>query len=171
MHEQHAATRPKTTARRNTQLTIYGLELVLWRRSFGAKSGHRTAESGPRFSIPVPLFRTPGQSPAERLWNDRPVAVGSEERFNAIRSRVVTIFGADDATVERVARVIRLLELAWHDVYGELSPPDEVVDDVLMCSEGTIEGLVDSVSEAVTDWRDLRVAADAQRNRHRRRLP
>jgi len=99
------------------------------------------------------------------------VAVGSEERFNAIRSRVVTIFGADDATVERVARVIRLLELAWHDVYGELSPPDEVVDDVLMCSEGTIEGLVDSVSGAVTDWRDLRVAADAQRNPHRRRLP
>jgi hypothetical protein len=99
------------------------------------------------------------------------VAVGSEERFNAIRSRVVTIFGADDATVERVARVIRLLELAWHDAYGELSPPDEVVDEVLMCSEGTIEGLVDSVSEAVTDRRDLRVAADAQANPHRRRLP
>jgi hypothetical protein len=99
------------------------------------------------------------------------VAVGSEERFNAIRSRVVAIFGADDATVERVARVIRLLELAWHDACGEISPPDEVLDDVLTCSQGTIEGLVDAVSEAVTDWRDLRVAADAQRNPQRRRLP
>src|SRR3954451_17654490 len=131
----------------------------------------RAGECGLLFSDRVPLFRSPGQSPAERLWDHQPVAVGGEERFNAIRSRVVAIFGADDATVERVARVIRLLELAWHDLYGELSPPDEVVDDVLMCSERTIEGLVDSVSEAVTDWRDLRVAADAQRNRHRRRLP
>jgi hypothetical protein len=99
------------------------------------------------------------------------VAVGSEERFEAIRSRVVAVFGADDATVERAARVIRLLELAWHDVHGELSPPDEVVDDVLTCSKGTIEGLVDAVSGAVTDWRDLRVVADAERNPDLRRLP
>jgi hypothetical protein len=92
-----------------------------------------------------------------------PVPVGADERFNEIRSRVVEVFGADDAMVERVARVIRLLEIAWHDVYGDPSPPGEVVDDVLACSQGTIEGLVDAVSLAVTDWRDLRIAADARR--------
>ena len=73
------------------------------------------------------------------------------------------MFGAADATVERVARVIRLMEIAWHDCYGEPSPPAEVVDDVLTCCEGTLEGLVDAVSLAITDWRDLRVAANAKR--------
>lgn len=96
------------------------------------------------------------------------MAVGSQERFEAIRPRVVEIFGAADATVERVARVIRLMEIGWHDLYGEPSPPDEVVDDVLTCSDGTIEGLVDSVWLAVTDWRDLRLAADARRSTRRR---
>ena len=93
------------------------------------------------------------------------MAVGSKERFDALRPRVVEVFGASDATIGRVARVLRLLEIAWHDLYDEPAPPADVVEDVLICSNGTIEGLVDAVSLAVTDWRDLRVAADAQRRR------
>jgi hypothetical protein len=63
------------------------------------------------------------------------VAVGADERFSQIRSRVVEVFGADDGMVERVARVVRLLEIGWHDIYGDPNPPGEVLDDVLACSQ------------------------------------
>ena len=92
------------------------------------------------------------------------MAVGRQERFNLIRPRVADLFGDSSDTVDRVARVFELMEKAWHDLYGEPSPPDEVVDDVLVCSDGTLEGLVDSAWIAVVDWRDLRVAADTKRN-------
>jgi hypothetical protein len=92
------------------------------------------------------------------------VAVGRHERFELIRPRVAEFFGDSPEVVERVARVFALLEIAWHDVYGEPSPPPEVVDDVLICAGGTLDGLVDAAWEAVVDWRDLRLAADAKRN-------
>jgi hypothetical protein len=92
------------------------------------------------------------------------MAVGRQERFELIRPRVAELFGNSPGVIERVARVFELMEIAWHDVYGEPSPPREVVDDVLTCSGGTLEGLVDSAWGAVIDWRDLRLAADARRN-------
>ena len=55
-----------------------------------------------------------------------------------------------------------LFELAWHDGYGEVTPSVEVVEDVLILSGGTIEGLVQAALLAVTDRRDLRVAADTR---------
>ena len=61
--------------------------------------------------------------------------------------------------------LLELTELAWHDCYGEVTPPEDVIADILLLSEGRIERLVQMARLAVTDWRDLRVAADAFRNR------
>lgn len=56
--------------------------------------------------------------------------------------------------------LLELVELAWHDCYGEPSPPEEVIDDILLVSRGDLGRLVSAARLAVIDWRDLRVAAD-----------
>jgi hypothetical protein len=78
-----------------------------------------------------------------------------------LRPRLVERFGAP--MVPRVVEVLTLLELAWHDCCGEVSPPRDVVDDVLLVSGGDLGGLVAAAHLAVVDRRDLRVAADALR--------
>ena len=84
--------------------------------------------------------------------------------------------GASVATrpVARRARVRRrtppaaldlldLLELAWHDTHGDLTPPADVVEDVWRVADGDLGRLVAAARLAITDWRDLRVAADQAR--------
>jgi hypothetical protein len=56
-----------------------------------------------------------------------------------------------------------LTELAWHDCYGDVTPPADVLDDMLVCSEGDLGKLIVAARLAVMDWRDLRVSADAIR--------
>ena len=72
-----------------------------------------------------------------------------------------------DGDAEAALDLIELMELAWHDVYGDITPPDGVVDDMLVMSDGRLDGLVVAARLAVTDWRDLRVAADARRSGQR----
>jgi len=47
-------------------------------------------------------------------------------------------FGDDDGTIRAVAHVFELMEMAWHDCYAEITPSEEVVEDVLLCSGGTL---------------------------------
>ena len=61
---------------------------------------------------------------------------------------------------DRALDLLELLEMAWHDVYGEISPPEDVVDDILLLSEGNLRLLIRWARLAVTDWRDLRLTAD-----------
>jgi hypothetical protein len=89
------------------------------------------------------------------------MAVGRVERRDARRSRVAAVFTGDD--VERVLDLFEVLEIAWHDVYREIAPPDEVVDDVLTLSRGELGRLISAVHTALADPRDLRVAADELR--------
>jgi hypothetical protein len=42
------------------------------------------------------------------------------------------VFGDDTATLSSVSRVFDLMEMAWHDCYGEITPSDRVIDDVLL---------------------------------------
>ena len=77
---------------------------------------------------------------------------------------MVAVFGDDAATIRRVAHVLELMEMAWHDCYGEITPAEEVVDDVLLCSGGTLGGLIDGAHLAVIDRRDLAVRASAIRS-------
>ncbi len=68
-----------------------------------------------------------------------------------------------EAAAERALDLMEIVELAWHDCYGEVAPADAVVEDMLVVSGGTIDGLIASARLGITDWRDLRVAADARR--------
>lgn len=93
------------------------------------------------------------------------MAVGRAERFEERKPRVIAVFGDDPATLRAVAQLLALLELAWHDCYAEITPPEQVVDDVLLCSRGTLPGLIDAVHLAVVDARDLSVWASAARKK------
>jgi hypothetical protein len=55
------------------------------------------------------------------------------------------------------------VELAWHDCYDEVSPPEEVIDDIWIVSGGDLPNLVRAARLAVEDHRDLRVSADSLR--------
>ncbi len=89
--------------------------------------------------------------------------MGRAERREDRWPRVVAVFGEDRAPL--ALDLLELTELAWHDCYGEVTPPEEIVDDMLLLSEGSIEQLIQSARLGVTDWRDLKVAADKFRNR------
>lgn len=89
------------------------------------------------------------------------MALGREERLAALAPRLESEFGADVA--HRATEVLTLTELAWHDCYGELSPPADVVDDMLVVAGGDLGRLVQAALLAVTDTRDLRLVADHKR--------
>jgi hypothetical protein len=78
------------------------------------------------------------------------------------RSRVVATFG--EALVVPVLDLLELTELAWHDCYGEITPPDEIIDDILLCSEGDMIKLIHAARLAVSDWRDLKAWAQEKRS-------
>ena len=87
------------------------------------------------------------------------MAVGRAERFEERRHRVVAIFGDDAKAIRAVSDVFALMEMAWHDCYAEITPSEDIVDDVLLCSGGTIVGLIHAAHLAVIDRRDLSVWA------------
>lgn len=91
------------------------------------------------------------------------MAVGRAERFEERRPRVARVFGDDADTLRAVSEVLALLEMAWHDCYGEVTPPESVIDDVLLCSQGRLESLIGAAHLAVVDSRDLSVSAAAVR--------
>jgi hypothetical protein len=53
--------------------------------------------------------------------------------------------------------------LAWHDCYGEITPSEQIIDDILLCSGGDIAKLIRVARLAVTDWRDLTLLAEQLR--------
>jgi len=85
------------------------------------------------------------------------MAVGRTERRADRRTKVAVLFA--DRT-DRALDLLELLELAWHDAYGEVSPPEDLIDDILLMSEGNLRQLIRWARLAVEDWRDVRVAAD-----------
>lgn len=89
------------------------------------------------------------------------MAVGRAARREQRRPRVAEQFGGDD--LERALDLLELLEIAWHDTYGEITPPEHVVDDVLLLAEGDLGYLISAAHTALADWRDTRVAADDRR--------
>lgn len=86
------------------------------------------------------------------------MAVGRGGRRDDRRPRVQRRFDPDD--VEPALDLLELLEIGWHDCYGEITPPEDIIDDVLLLSDGALPGLIRSVRLALTDWRDLKVMAD-----------
>ena len=89
------------------------------------------------------------------------MAVGRAERRSEREPRVVAVFEGDRASV--ALDLLELIELAWHDCYGEVTPSEDVIDDMLTISDGSIEGLIQAARLAVTDPRDLKTAAEKRR--------
>jgi catechol 2,3-dioxygenase-like lactoylglutathione lyase family enzyme len=63
-----------------------------------------------------------------------------------------------------VLDLLELVELAWHDCYSEITPPEDVIDDILLCSGGDLATLMQAARLAVEDVRDLRVWAQTLRD-------
>ncbi len=59
-----------------------------------------------------------------------------------------------------VLDILELVELAWHDCYAEITPPDAVIDDILTVSQGELAILARAARLADTDFRDLRMWAN-----------
>ncbi|WP_282204617.1 hypothetical protein [Kitasatospora fiedleri] len=55
---------------------------------------------------------------------------------------------------------MELVERAWHDAYHEIAPTEEVIDDILTCSQGDLGRLIHFGLLAVVDARDLWVAVE-----------
>jgi hypothetical protein len=91
------------------------------------------------------------------------MAVSRAERRENRKHRAIAVFGENRAPF--ALDLLELTELAWHDCYGEVTPSDDVIDDMLLLSEGSIERLIQAARLGVTDWRDLKVAAEDFRNR------
>ena len=89
------------------------------------------------------------------------MGVSRADRRREREPRVRVLF--DDADVAGALDLLELVEYAWHDCYGEVSPSEDLIDDVLALSEGTLRGLILHARAAVIDWRDVRLAADARR--------
>ena len=84
------------------------------------------------------------------------------DRRRARKPRAIELFGPRaDAALD----ALELLELAWHDCYGESSPPEEVIENIWLVADGDLAGLVSAAHLAVADFRDLRMNADALRAR------
>jgi hypothetical protein len=56
--------------------------------------------------------------------------------------------------------LLELTEYAWHDCYGEITPPDEVILNILICSRGDLATMVRAARLAVEDRRDLQLWAE-----------
>lgn len=86
------------------------------------------------------------------------MAIGRHERRAERRPAFAAVFG--ERRTDVALDLVEILELAWHDCYGEITPSNQVIDDLLACSEGRLDRLVAAAHLAVTDWRDLRLQAD-----------
>ncbi|MFN8052193.1 MAG: hypothetical protein U0Q22_12185 [Acidimicrobiales bacterium] len=67
------------------------------------------------------------------------------------------MFGPEQADV--ALDLLEILELAWHDCYQEITPDESIIEDLLLVSDGRLDWLIAAARLAVTDWRDLKVAA------------
>lgn len=81
-------------------------------------------------------------------------------RREARRTKVAVLFA--DRT-DRALDLLELLEMAWHDTYGEGTPPEDLIDDVLFLSQGNLRLLIRWARIAIADWRDVKASAASAR--------
>jgi hypothetical protein len=69
--------------------------------------------------------------------------------------------------VDAVLDLLHLMDMAWHDCYGprKLEVPPAGLDDVLLLADGDLVALISVARAAVIDFRDVRIAADANRTK------
>jgi hypothetical protein len=90
------------------------------------------------------------------------VAVGRAARRAERTARVEAAVGKSAAPA--ALDLLELVEFAWHDCYGDITPSENVVEDILTCSQGDLARMIRFARLAVEDWRDLRMTADEIRS-------
>lgn len=104
------------------------------------------------------------QSPANAAHLRHSIAehrVTVDSRASRREKRWPAASAAFGASAEAALDLLELVDLAWHDCYGQVSPPDDVVEDILTVAQGRLDGLARAARLAVEDFRDLRLAATA----------
>ena len=81
------------------------------------------------------------------------MAISRAERRAQRRDRVVACF--EESLVDVVLDLLETVEFGWHDCYGDISPPENIIDDLLTVSHGDLPQLVRAARLALTDWRDV----------------
>ena len=76
------------------------------------------------------------------------------------RTKVAVLFA--DRT-DRALDLLELLEMAWHDRHQEPTPPEALIDDILLLSDGDLRKLIRWTRVAAIDWREARDAAEERR--------
>jgi hypothetical protein len=64
------------------------------------------------------------------------VVIGRAARRASREAIVVKSFGSDRSSA--ALDLLEFVELAWHDCSGEITPPDEVIDDILVVAGGDL---------------------------------
>ena len=81
----------------------------------------------------------------------------SQDRRRTRSQRANEVFeGQAGAALDALA----LLDFAWHDCYGESSPPEQVIEDIWVVCNRDLAQFVAAAHLAVVDFRDLRMSAD-----------
>lgn len=128
--------------------------------------GHRKPSSNAPLAamLPSPPLSVPRHVIARvrRAWQSERVAVGRNQRRIEREPRVAEHFA--EPVVDVALDLLEILEIAWHDCYGDVTPPEDIIDDVLLLSQGDLAGLVRSSRLALVDWRDVKVNAAALRS-------
>ena len=93
-------------------------------------------------------------------WQTPGMGTSRADRREMRKARATEDFGA---RADAALGVLELLELAWHDCYGESTPSEQVIEDIWVVAGGDLARLVSAARLAVTDFRDLRLSADALR--------
>ena len=86
------------------------------------------------------------------------MAVGRAARRAERLSLVESVLGKSQASAG--LDLLELVEYAWHDCYGEVAPPDDVILNILICSRGSLSEMVRAAKLAVVDRRDLQLWAE-----------
>ena len=85
-----------------------------------------------------------------------------EDRRRARSERASEAFGQHaDAALD----ALELLDLAWHDCYGESAPSEQIIEDIWVVADGDLARFVSAAHLAVIDFRDLRLNAETLRHR------
>jgi hypothetical protein len=88
------------------------------------------------------------------------VTSGRTERRAQRRTKVAVLFA--DRT-DRALDLLELVEMAWHDNYNEITPPEDLIDDILLLSEGNLRLLIRWGRIVIAVPSDVRDAANGAR--------
>jgi hypothetical protein len=90
------------------------------------------------------------------------LVIGRAARRAERSSLVASVLGESQASAG--LDLLELTEYAWHDCYGEITPPDDVILNILICSRGKLDMMIRAAKLAVVDWRDLHMWAENVRS-------